>query len=394
MPIAPPIFLGSASIDGDRMRFMFLDAMRGVAALSFVFFHALLSLQGWRPLVDPIDYASIDVLTVIVLPLRPIWMGAEAVILFFVLSAFVLTLPIFRSGPPSYPGYVLKRFCRRYLPAVATILLSVALLTVAGTEPAAWPMLMLDTHWRDHPSIAEVLQLLLLADPLYDINLPLWSLEVEWRISLLLPLLVLLARRSDIAILGVAAAGMLLAPMGQRLLGSEMLGSPRYLPIFVLGLLLAKHKDAGVAKLGALPRPARLALWLLCILLFYARVLLPTPSMQAHHRLAIGIGAALLIALVFTSRRAQWVLGRGALQWLGRVSFSLYLLHLPIMLATARLLPDGVTPVWRIAAGIGLALLLAEIFHRLVERPSMEAGRALSAWTQARQPARAYSAGD
>jgi peptidoglycan/LPS O-acetylase OafA/YrhL len=373
--------------------------MRGAAALSVVVFHALFSIEGGEALIKPLDYASFDPWAALLLPLRPFWMGHEAVILFFVLSGLVLTLPFFRQGVSSYPGYVLKRLCRLFLPAIAAVLLSIAMLAAVGTRPAPWPMPMLDLLWREQPSIDLVLRHLLLLsdgkpDEFYVLDLPLWTLEVEWRVSLLLPFLALLARRSDLAVLMAAASGMLLPPLEQRLLGTEMLSSLRYLPVFTFGLLLAKHLDATLRRLRALPPSARLGLWLLSILLIYARVLLPAPAVQAHHRLLIGIGAALLIALVLASGNAQRALGRRPLQWLGRVSFSLYLLHMPMMLAAARLLPDGVTPIWRLAVGIGLSLVLAEIFHRLVEKPSMQAGRALSAWAEARQPARAYSSGD
>lgn len=383
------------------MRFTSLDALRGGAALAVVVFHALFSIEGGEALIKPLDYALFDLRTALLLPLRPFWMGHEAVILFFVLSGLVLTLPVFRRGLSSYPGYVLKRFCRLFLPAVAAVLLSIALLAIVGTAPAPWPMPMLDLLWRTPPSIDLVLRHLLLLsdgklDEFYDLDVPLWTLEVEWRISLLLPFLALLARRSDVAVLAVAASGMLLPPAEQRLLGTEMLGSLRYLPVFTIGLLLAKHLDTILGRIRALPPAARLALWLLCILLIYARVLLPAPAVQAHHRLLIGIGAALLIALVLTSSPAQRALGLRPLQWLGRVSFSLYLLHMPIMLAAARLLPDAITPIWRVAIGIGLSLVLAELFHRLVEKPSMVAGRRLSAWAEARRmrPEPAYSAGD
>lgn len=383
------------------MRFTALDALRGTAALSVVVFHALFSIEGGEALLRPLDYSSFDPWTVLLLPLRPFWMGAEAVILFFVLSGLVLTLPLFRHGFPSYAGYAAKRFCRLFLPAIAAVLLSVALLAMVGTTPAPWPMPMLDLLWREQPSIDLVLRHLLLIsdgkpDEFYVLDLPLWTLEVEWRISLLLPFLALLARRSGIAILAVAASGMLLPPLEQRLLGTEMLSSLRYLPVFAFGVMLAKHLDAILRRIRALPPSARLALWLFCILLIYARVLLPAPAVQAHHRLLIGLGAALLIALVLASARAQRILDPRPLQWLGRVSFSLYLLHLPIMLTVARLLPDGVTPAWRLAAGVALSLALAEIFHRLVEKPSMDAGRALSGWAQAWQTRRApaYGSGD
>lgn len=372
------------------MRVIALDSLRGLAAVTVIAFHILISLPGGEGLVEPLDYASFDLQGALLLPVRALWMGAEAVVLFFVLSAFVLAVQFFRGHDTSYGSYALKRLVRLFPPAIASVLLSLTLLMIAGTAPSVWPMPMLDQFWRELPSVATVLQhMLLLADGAageanYPLNLPLWTLEVEWRLSLLLPFMVLLARRSDVALLVVALGAILVPYVERRLLGSDLLSTFRYMPLFAFGVLLAKHIDAILAWIGRLPGSARLALWMLCILLFYARVLLPTPSMQMHHRLAIGVAAALLIALVLASERAQRFLNLRPLLWFGRVSFSLYLLHVPVMIATARLLPDAVTPGWRLALGIGLALAAAEILYRSVEMPSIDAARRVSRWAHER----------
>jgi peptidoglycan/LPS O-acetylase OafA/YrhL len=375
------------------MRVTALDSLRGLAAVTVIAFHVLISLPGGTALVEPLDYASYDVQAALLLPLRALWMGEEAVILFFLLSAFVLTGPFLRQPEPAYGSYVLKRLVRLFPPAIVSVLLSITLLTIAGTSPSVWPMPLLDRLWRELPSVGAALQhMLLLGDGAagevnYPLNLPLWTLEVEWRLSLLLPFMVLLARRSSIALIAVALGAILVPYVERRLLGSDLLSASRYVPLFAVGVLLARHIDAILAWIASLPGSARISLWALCILLFYVRVLLPTPTMQAHHRLVVGIAAALLIALVLSSKRAQRFLDFQPLLWFGRVSFSLYLMHVPIMIATARLLPDSVTPSWRLAIAIGLSLAAAEVMYRSVELPSIDAARRVSRWARER-PAR------
>ena len=52
--------------------------------------------------------------------------GAEAVILFFVLSGFVLSLPAVDGRPQSYFTFVTRRIFRIYVPYLAALAVSVA----------------------------------------------------------------------------------------------------------------------------------------------------------------------------------------------------------------------------------------------------------------------------
>jgi peptidoglycan/LPS O-acetylase OafA/YrhL len=59
------------------------------------------------------------------------------------------------------------------------------------------------------------------------------------------------------------------------------------------------------------------------------------------------------------------------LQWLGRTSYSLYLVHVPVALALAHAL-HGSLPAAAIAAlTVVLALPAAAVFYVAVERPSL-----------------------
>ncbi len=84
---------------------------------------------------------------------------------------------------------------------------------------------------------------------------------------------------------------------------------------------------------------------------------------------------ALLIVFLFLYCRpvASWA-GRRSLQWLGRISFSLYLIHEPIVVSLDRLLP-GDNPWEVLLIALPLSLLVAAGFYRLVEAPSLRVAR-------------------
>jgi peptidoglycan/LPS O-acetylase OafA/YrhL len=70
-------------------------------------------------------------------------------------------------------------------------------------------------------------------------------------------------------------------------------------------------------------------------------------------------------------------------QWLGRVSFSLYLVHMPILATLTFVLGDD--RWWLVAIlTLPLALLAAWGFNRIVERPSHRLARAITGAVSAR----------
>ena len=53
-----------------------------------------------------------------------LWNGHSAVIMFFILSGFVLSLPFFKDVQFIYSEYLFKRLCRIYLPYIFIIFLT------------------------------------------------------------------------------------------------------------------------------------------------------------------------------------------------------------------------------------------------------------------------------
>jgi peptidoglycan/LPS O-acetylase OafA/YrhL len=74
----------------------------------------------------------------------------------------------------------------------------------------------------------------------------------------------------------------------------------------------------------------------------------------------------------------------GVLTWLGRISYSLYLLHAVVLFLIPRVIPHLGTQPWPIRVGAGLAYLgivvgLATLAYHMVELPGQRLGRRLTA---------------
>ena len=89
------------------------------------------------------------------------------------------------------------------------------------------------------------------------------------------------------------------------------------------------------------------------------------------------LGAAGLVLSSIAVRPLRRALDSSGCQWLGRVSFSLYLVHVPIIATLTFLLGDE--RWWLVALlTIPSALLVAWGFNRVVERPSHRLARWVS----------------
>ncbi|MCW2545489.1 MAG: hypothetical protein JWM40_3041 [Frankiales bacterium] len=302
-------------------------------------------------------------------PAHLVWAGQEAVLVFFVLSGFALTAGFTGGRRPSWINYYPRRLVRLYLPVI--IALAIAL-------PQA--------HWlrHDHPVPG--------ADFFYNANVgvgtlhnalrdvtlwprqpsfidgPLWSLHWEVLFSLALPAYLLLtrARRNTVA-LAAGAALLLLTAIGSY----HLEGALQYLPVFGLGVLVATHESD-------LRRLARRCSWLLVAigcLLVTARwnvtaVRELTVSTRAAVDVLILIGATLIVIAFLDGVVGSWAARDRVVQWLGRRSFSLYLVHAPLITTVAYLL-GGAPNVWLLLVlCLPLSLLAAEVFGRCVEEPS------------------------
>ncbi|HWI71192.1 MAG TPA: acyltransferase family protein, partial [Baekduia sp.] len=176
-----------------------LDGLRGLAALVVLLSHLVdagvpalsetIALGG-----DPAGAARWLMRT----PLAIVWAGPELVIVFFVLSGFVLTRAL-RSRPASPAAFLAGRAVRLYLPAWLALIpaaLLVALVPRAPGHAITGVGYWLDTYARP-VGLSQVARDMALVLPDHvgrgegTLNGVLWSLRWEVWFSLALPLLLL-----------------------------------------------------------------------------------------------------------------------------------------------------------------------------------------------------------
>ncbi|CAH0136687.1 MULTISPECIES: acyltransferase [unclassified Microbacterium] len=356
----------------NSQRIASLDGVRGMASLVVVIYHCSLVAM---PHLDETLSAWLTQS-----PVKLAFAGTEAVLVFFVLSGFVVTLPVLREGF-SWIRYYPTRVLRLYLPVWGSVVLATALIALVPRDPASMP----DGSWMQNAQASSVswgsfLDEALLLTKSYDINNVLWSLRWELIFSLALPLFVVLAVVLRRHAMLAATAACALTVVG-RIIDVEALV---YLPVFMLGSLMAVRLDDLLAWVRR-PRPR--AFWP-CVTTIALTLLIASwltrpfaePSSivgRAMWGLA-GIGAALVIVVAMGWPRLRAGLESPVPQWLGRTSYSLYLVHVPLIGTLAYLWGSE---NWALVAAVGIpaSLFLGALFHRVLEAPAHRLARAAGA---------------
>jgi peptidoglycan/LPS O-acetylase OafA/YrhL len=354
-----------------------LDSLRGLAAVIVVFHHFLAifpSLAGDDP--NPSRWAWAMQFT----PLHLLWDGLLPVLFFFILSGYVLSLPYHEGRALPYSGYLLKRICRIYLPYLAAVLSAFALFALLSRGPIPSLSRWLNSIWNtpiSWPVIASHATFLGSFDN-GRFDPVLWSLVHEMRISIVFPgLMWLLLRLPWFVSLGASVTLSLF--VHERSFATDYWQSGEFLLMFVVGALLARHSARLVAALRRQPVAARA---LLLVAGVGACVLADgIPFMGALHHwneYTETIGLVLILLGVLSSRRLSALLEKPAFQFLGRVSYSLYLFHALILLALVHAFYGRLPVVVILGIGLLACPLVAWSVWRLVERPAMKLGARLA----------------
>jgi len=394
--VVEPSHIGAAARAAapDGPRFRELDSIRGIAALIVVFHHFF--YMWFYSLMVRTDLRGIL--------WYPLVAGHESVILFFLLSGFVLSVPYLRGSGQSYPIFLLRRILRIYCPYLCALGLAVAANAVwHGQLPMA--SIWSSRTWATPANWKDISQgILMLGDYNYQrFNTAFWSLVEEMRISIIFPFLFLFARRVGVRITLLTAAACCLAirfaDTGAD--PNSLINSLQYVAVFLCGILMAQHLDRLAAWYTRLGRVGRAALVTSSFLLFELSHLTASGLFRGGWRLEewhiqdwpLVAGAFGLMLFALESRHAKRVLNSAVLSFLGRISYSLYLVHGTVLFALAFMLQGRTS--WAIAFAIYLpvTLLLATTFCLLIEEPCMKLGRRLSR-SRKKTPAGSYAAAD
>jgi peptidoglycan/LPS O-acetylase OafA/YrhL len=362
-------------------RLLFLDGMRGLASVYVVLHHACQIYQD-ADAVPRYGYY----------PFIPWLLRGRAVAVFMVLSGFCLMLPVAKSASgqlrDGFLGYLHRRF-RRILPAyyvsLAIVLALIAFVPALGRGSG-------DLWRRAVPAfgagslISHALLLHWLSpDWIYKINPPLWTLGTEWLLYFCFPLLLLpVWRRLGLIAMLVTAT---VISFGPRVLlhGTRWTFdwcAPWFIGLFAMGMAAAVLHVSPKLPRGA-PTIKRLLrgpiAWIVLAGLF---------AMLWKWRSAMDglFGAASVCLILFLApgpnrpgplRRALLgALHASPLQLLGKISYSVYLVHAPILMLVYRSIDHrGISANGRAAIMFlfapAVVIAAAWAFDRTVERPLM-----------------------
>jgi len=360
-------------------RFENLDGLRGVAALMVLVYHGILVFpQFGNPVLTGSSAGSWGWFEYS--PLRILLSGTEAVLVFFVLSGFVLTLPVLRSAKFAWRAYYPSRILRLYVPVFAALAWSLVVLIVIPRHALIHdPSAYMAVH-AEPITFLKIARDAVLLDGANSYNGPLWSLQWEVVFSLLLPLYVFLAvrlKRFWLQLVFVLAAISAVAAVVDH-------PSLQYLPAFGIGALFATALPRVLGLIarinaGSRARATWIALTVVAALLvttaWTLAPVLPGRILPAT-QFTVLLGATLFVFIALGSPGAKAFLTTRFVRWLGMISFSLYLTHEPIVVGVAQLLPRSLEP-WGFIVSVPLSLLVGWLFYRVVEKPAHRLSQAV-----------------
>jgi len=330
-------------INAPNQRIDVINALRAFAALIVAWCHFVAGQGKWLSLSGKYGYLGVHI--------------------FFVISGFVIPWSLYRAkyALRDYPRFLLKRNVRLYPPYLASIAISILAANFVMAPVFHYPRLAVTG--RD---------LLLHFTYLNDlvgvpwVNVAYWTLAIEFQWYLLVGLMFpLLASRSKSARFA-GIAGMMLAYFAvghARLIFHSI-------PIFLVGVFVFQYRVSLIGR--------REMLGLIAVMVL--AMIGPIGWIVA----GVSVTTGMLIAFSTFHNRA--------LDRVGDVSYSLYLLHLPIGVAVigilSRRLPySGSYMIVLDVVGVAVSGAAAWAMYQIIEKPSQNMSSAIRFNRSPRKPA-------
>lgn len=363
-----------------------IDGLRALSVLLVVLWHG--GLRGVRRL-DALDKAGAGFAS----PYAWLPHGEIGVAVFFVISGFVIALPFLKRPRSEWRlGNFYMRRVRRIYPPYLLALVGCLMAAVLGI-------------WRVHlppgVSLSEsfVAGCLYLNGVLFDspspFNPPMWSLEAEIQFYIIAPFLLLLYRHSPLlsrrlatgvtfglVMIALVALFHALTPFDGRF----RFALPAHFHLFLLGIMMAdlavsvksygtySSSGSDVLFFGGLAALYGTGVWLTSVNA-EPQGWLPWAATAV---LVSGTAVAIFWGAVH-GRIAGYVLSRPWVRFTGAMTYSIYLVHVPVLEALNKLFLTRFSPssqaelwvVWSLLA-VGVIWVCSLFFYICVEYPFMK----------------------
>lgn len=326
-----------------------LEGLRGLAAMTVVLAHAFYAYFPYMT-TRRLPNEAVEPKTILdtilhMMPFNVLFIADAAVVLFFVLSGYVLTIKFFaHRDVKEIQSAAVRRYIRLMFPAAISVffawsILSAGLMSnhlVGVLDVSGWPI----EYYQESRSFWSALMSAVIYVPFLGdsyFNGPLWSIQVEFLGSMLLFASFALFGRSSLvltclfymyvakmftglspSVLYYVAilAGAMLHPVTAFLRKTQWLS----IAFFLAGIvLLAVDKSPQYAWLIALPVPN----------------LEPVLANFAGNKVLFWqtVGAVFVVAGTIGSRHVAAIVGSNVPAYLGRISYATYLLHMPLIMS-------------------------------------------------------------
>ncbi|MGJ4962415.1 acyltransferase family protein [Bradyrhizobium sp. HKCCYLRH3061] len=377
----------------------YLDGLRGSAACIVFFGHLVLAVFPGMVSFTPAEIHFPAETWLGVSLLSWIWKGSFAVCIFFVLSGYVLA-GFSQATTLSLPAQIVRRYLRLAVPMLMTSAIAWAIMAAGLMRNVEAAHLVTHSDWLAmwyqgfEPSFWGMAR-----EALYDAfrngradyNSNLWTMRIELIGSVTIFLAYACIRNPAVRIM---AAALYLAWSYDSYYALFAFGVLFYELEWQVGAVVARWlpSDRGREFLAAIvfmiglyfgayshTPDAMVAPWHP----FFPRSL---PTTASHM-----VGAVIVVGALLYSRSLQSMFGSAFGRYLGKLSFVLYLIHIPIICSVTagtalalRDLPYGVTAAIAIVVTVALVFTLSSLLYRTIDvhttALSVRTGKLLDQW--------------
>ncbi|QIW21409.1 acyltransferase family protein [Bacillus thuringiensis] len=366
-------------------RYEELDSIRGISSLIVMIGHHLMIFSVFQ------NYSYEDNKPFVIYllketPARLIFSsGNESVIIFFVLSGFVLYRSI-QKNYDSYGSFLLKRIARIYIPYIVAIIIAILCQTTMSKYGISNLSEWFNRSWTIESSLSLIAQHILLIGK-YNTdayNGVIWSLVHEMRISIIFPLVLMVCLRKTLRYsllslfsFSICSVVILFLFHSSLTLTSYAL-TLHYTVLFLLGALVAKYKNNLIVLYSNRTKNEKIAWFLFAVLLYMYEGLVGEINLLNNfifRDYVVAISACLFVILSLSVATLSSLLRNKYLLYLGKISYSLYLYHIISLFSLVYMLHEIFPLPIVLMLSLILSFILAIISYLFVEKFAFRIGK-------------------
>lgn len=325
---------------------LFIDLLRGLSAVAVMVGHSMGALDS-PPTIEWFKIQSC------------------AVVVFFVLSGFLICWTSAKKVRYSFGEYFIDRFSRIFVAFIPALALTLAIDAFSGPLGARHSINSLFANLGMFQGIP--FDRIIPGGPFYagyGTNSPLWTVAVEWWLYMAFGIVFFSSRLRGLAITGAAllaapaVAVIALYSLRESLSTTWIIAALVAAPIAMLSAEQAKR----FAWAGLV-----LSLILLIIKVNYLRQLSAFPAYDAHLMLTVTFTILSAIAALKSIQVPFMSYAAAPIKWFSNVSYSLYLIHYPILIAFLKVFPAPLSVPTFLTYNL-IGLLSAQLFTLAFDR--------------------------